>query len=78
MLILETMVAMTKGELVNLISESLEEVPEPSDLYDDRGEIVQVALTHYMADVFVKMQRLIDAMRKKGNGRREETAGSAR
>lgn len=66
MLILETMAALTRDELVDLIGEARADVVEPAGLYDDHGEVVREVLTEYMADVFLKMQRLIHAMRKRG------------
>lgn len=72
MLILETMAALTRDELVGLIAESRDDVPEPAGLYDDRGEVVGGVLIEYMADVFIKMQRSIDARRRRENLRTEE------
>jgi hypothetical protein len=78
LLILETMVVMTKSELISLVSESREYVPEPSGLYNDHGDggTVPGALTEYMAEVFIKMQGLIDAGRKKGSEGKEVATGS--
>jgi hypothetical protein len=74
MLILETMVALTRDELIGLISEAREDVPEPAGLCDDSGEVVGDVLIGHMADIFIKMQKLINAMRKRENPRKEETS----
>ena len=75
MLILETMAALTREELVALICEAREEAIEPAYLYDDNDEIIQEALAEHMADVFIKMQRLIDAARRRGNTGKEDPSG---
>jgi hypothetical protein len=75
MLVLETMAALTRDELVGLIREAKEDVPEPAAMYDDLGEVVQDVLTEYMAEVFIRMQRLIDRVRKGGKVRKDQTDG---
>jgi hypothetical protein len=76
MLILETMAALTRDELVDLIGEARAGLLEPAGLYDDHGEVVPEVLADHMADVFLIIHRLIDAMRrsgKAGKAGKEET-----
>ena len=72
MLILETMAALTRDELVNLIGEARAGLLEPAGLYDDHGEVVPEVLAEHMADVFIIIHRSIDAMRKSGKAGKEE------
>lgn len=78
MLILETMTALTREELVCLLSESREDLPEPAGLYDDCGEIVPGVLVEHMADVFIRMQKRIDSKRRRGSPRAAESSGCTR
>ena len=67
--------ALTRDELVDLIGKARADLLEPAGLYDDHGEVVPEVLAKHIADVFLIIHRLIDAMRKSGKARKEETDG---